>query len=280
MQEGVISNTLEDRIAEFIVNDGYEPFNVLPMSCVLSGSRAYGLNAGKSDRDYLGVHLMDTLYCLEHPDFRPRAQVIRKRFNLVDGDIEEVVEGIKGGDISLDSFEIWKFMTMFLKGSFVVYELLYMPGVHHDPGTEGIFSLMREGITNKIGRVAKGNCAHDWRKDRTNRKKAMMAYYRLLQAIFFLREEEFEWRQEVLFDYIKPDTLTETGRAIRDMYLKPELRKTSLSEKEVIFISEEMERLVTEVDKAMIVTRLPDAVNRKLMKEIRERVVHVRSNLM
>lgn len=276
--EGVLLDAAEEERAEFLINDGF-PVEVIPVTCVLSGSRAYNLHAPGSDRDYLGLHFMDTWECLQHPDFRQNLQVIRKRFHYNQShELEEVPEGVKGSDVSLDSFEMWKFITLLLKGSFVTYEIMYLPTVlHKGEGANGLINLCRQGMTSKIGRVARGNVLHNWAKRKSDRKTTIMAYYRLLQAIYFLREEEFEWDADRLWDYTKPSGLIFTGHKVLESYRDIERRKVDLSEKEVEAVSKEMERLIDEVDKSMIITRLPDYFPKPLLEEILQRVKHTRS---
>ena len=85
-----------DKNTIFILEHGYDSYNVKPVFQVQVGSRGYGTQVPESDWDFVGVHLADTLDILEHPDFRVNNQVIRRRFTK---DFKEVPDGIKGGDI-------------------------------------------------------------------------------------------------------------------------------------------------------------------------------------
>ncbi len=62
MEEGILGSS---EVADFVINSAY-PDDVYPISCVLTGSRAYGLDIGESDWDYVGVHVMNTWNCLKH----------------------------------------------------------------------------------------------------------------------------------------------------------------------------------------------------------------------
>lgn len=274
MNEGIVQgNKRDEEIAEFLINDGY-PADVFPVSCILTGSRAFGINLETSDRDYVGIHLMDTWECLEHPNFRKTPLVIRKQFN---SEMEEMKPGTKGGDISLDSFEFWKFIDLLLKGSFVTYEILYMPVIHHDPSSNSLIELCRAGLTNRIGKAAKGNALHDWGKDKRNRKKAVLSYLRLLQALFYLKEEEFEWKAEPLWDYARPAGLVDHATDVLHRYMDPELRRAPLTDEELNFVPGEIGRLIDEVDLAMVTTKLPDQCPRRILDEILQRVKRTRS---
>lgn len=274
MEEGIIQ---EENIAKFLIDSGYDPYNVLPISCILSGSRAYGLALPNADRDYIGIHLMDTFDCLEHPQFQPKVQVIRKRFT---SDLEEIQEGIKGGSISLDSFEMWKYMTLYLKGSFVAYELLFLPTIHEDPSASAIFDLMREGLTSRFGRVARGFCTHNWIKDRDNRKKTVMTYYRLIQALYLLREGEFEWNADTLLEYVKPSGLITYGLEVIKGYMDEETRSMKIDRELVPKVGNELDSLLEALDRALIVTALPDRVPRAILDNIRYKVKMTRSSMI
>lgn len=273
--EGILAPTEDEAVANFLVDEGYEPFDVVPLCCVLSGSRAYGLASYDSDRDYLGIHMMSTWDCLEHPDFRARVQVIRQRFR---SDLTEVPAGEKGSDISLDSFETWKFITLYLKGSAVSYELLYLPALHSDPAADSLFTLMRQGVTNRIGKMARGVAMHDWAKNKNNRKKAVMAYYRLMQAVVFLRENEFEWEIGNLLEYMEGSNIVNTGKVIIGKYAEPEMRKSPIIEVEAV--GREIHQLIDEVDKAGVTTTLPDQVPKEILEAILQKVKKTRSMMI
>jgi hypothetical protein len=262
----------EYQIDNFIRGDALAGVDVLPCRAILSGSRAYGLDSPDSDWDYLGLHLMQTRDILEHPDFRKNLQVVRMRY---DEDLKEVPNGVKGGMVSLDSFEMWKFITIFIKGSTAAYELLHIQPVHTNHHLEPIFEAMRAGVTTRMGRAAKGNCLHDWRKHKLDRKKTVMAYYRLIQAIAFLREGKYAWQYRELFDYIKPKGMTAAGEDVIAQYMS-EGRETQLTKTMVEYVGLELDALVNEVDKAMIVTKLPDRIPSNLFEEILDLVKQIR----
>jgi len=274
MENGIQTSVTEEEIADFLINDGYPP-ELMPVSCILAGSQAYGLALKDSDRDYVGIHLMDTWSCLEHPDYRPDFQVIRRKFTK---DFQEVSPGVKGGDISLDSFEMWKFINLITKGSFVTYEILYMPEIHHDICSNTLIELCRAALNNKIGKAAKCNAFHDWRRDKSNRKKTVMAYYRLIQAIYFLREMEFEWKADSLWDYVK--SIIPVGGEVLKQYMDVETRLLALDEGQLDKVASEIEKLVDEVGRAMVITKLPDQSPEAVVKEILQVLINTRSGLI
>jgi predicted nucleotidyltransferase len=245
----------EEVVADFIVDEAY-PSDVIPLSCVLSGSRAYGLETPESDHDYIGIHLMNSWECLEHPFFRQDYQVINRRYTTDYKQISTISE--EKTAISLDSFEMWKFVDLIRKGSFQAYEILYLPEIHHAEGINNIILLCRACLTNKISKAVVGMVMNTWGKDKSNRKKTVMAYYRLAQTIYLLKEGEFEWKADTLFDYIK--TTTNLAGTLLLTYKDSTIRDTPIPEDALPTISHEIVHLMNEIDKAMIETSLPSEV--------------------
>lgn len=262
MRSGVIADRKEEEIADFLINSGYGDLDVIPVTCIQTGSRVYGLHSKESDRDYLAIHLMDTWNCLEHPKFRTSLQVIRKSY---DQDHNEVTPG-PDAKMSLDSFELWKTIDLWIKGAFSIYELLYLPTIHHDPTSEYLLTQMRNGLTTKIGYAAIGIYNSDWRKRPHDRKKTVMAFYRLIQSIFLLREGEFQWNAQQLWDYLEGDI--PAAKATLELYMKPNSRKTPLTKEEIYFVEKELEGLVRETKNAIMSSRLPDRVPTTILKEV------------
>jgi hypothetical protein len=262
---GIIQTTGEEHV-ELLLGGAY-PADTVPLICVLSGSRAYGLGAEDSDYDYLGLHLMDTQECLQHPRFRRAEQVIRVAFDL---NLEEVVPGTVKSHLSLDSFEAWKFIDIYLKGAPAAHELLFMPAVYQEATTDEFLSLCREGLTNRLGSAARGIALHGWRQQRTSRKKTLMAYYRLLQAFHFLRDEEFEWTIDGLLALDDVIEFIPTGVRLFTEQMLPQVKNLPLSASEVEEVSRELDILVRLVDRAMITTHLPDQVPSEILGRILE----------
>lgn len=274
MDSGIISNQKDEEVADFLINSGYDDLDVVPISCIQTGSRAYGLHSSKSDRDYLGLHIMDTWQCLEHPKFRDNLQVIRRSF---DEDFNKVPPG-PTAIMSLDSFELWKATELLLKGAFSIYELVYLPTIHHDTTSEHLISLFREGLTTKIGYAAIGNYKSNWLKKPEVRKKTIMTFYRLLQAIYFLRESEFQWNAQQLWDYLKGNIPAAT--ATLKLYMQPDTRNIPLTEGEVFFVKKELEGLVRETENAIVASRLPDRIPSAVLDEILYVIKSTRGNLI
>ncbi len=150
-----------------------------------------------------------------------------------------------------------------------------MPTIHCDHHTANFIDLMREGCTNRIGRSAKSQAVHTWRKKKDNRKQTVMAYYRLIQAIWFLRDYEFVWECKELIDYAKPSGLINTGESIFKEYMSSK-RNKPLTETEIIEASQELEALVGEVDRAMVATALPNQCPRRILDKILHQVEKTR----
>ena len=263
-------------LAEHIVNSPPRDGVYLTDIVTLVGSRAAGLALPKSDWDLVGIHIMESTECFKHPEFSRDLQVIRKRY--LDPN-NEVPPGQPGGWASLDSFELWKFISMWLKGAFVSYEILYLRplattnSIAKSTESPDLFTLMSNGITNRIGRAAKGNILHDWRKRQSNRKVTTMAYYRANQAIHLLHTGEFLPGAHQLINS------TGYGSILTDSYIDPEVRNQPLRSDELTRTTSDMQLLLAELDKALIATRLPDQVPKAIFEEVLRKIVSVRESI-
>lgn len=245
-------------------------------TCTLTGSRAYGLETGASDYDLVAVHVMNPTECFEHPDFRTDLQVIRRKFGE---DLVDMPMGEPGGMASLDSFELWKFVTLWLKGAFVSYEILCtepIMTVANRP-MKDLYDMMRSGLTNRIGKAAKGVITHDWRKCKQDRKKAIMAFYRPLQAVKLLHTGEFEVNARSLWQFGKDSGFKlQAGEDLLSSYLDPQERKVALKEKKINEITEELVMLDGQLERSVISTKFPDQVPKKILESVLQEVVRLR----
>lgn len=277
MKDGVLRfDERGEEIAEFIINQAY-PSNTYPISCILTGIRGYGINFEGLNKSYTGIHFMDTWECLEHPSYRNSPSILKLRYNE---NLEEISAGVKKHKISLDSFEIWKFIDLMIKGSPIVYEMLYMPGIHQDPESGDLLDLCRSGLSNKIGKVAKRTTQYNWRRNKSDRRKTIKIYHNLLQAIFYLREEELEWRADQLIEYAKPTNIIPLGSELLSTYTSKEISNTPLTNKELNTVSIELDKLIGEVDRAMMITRFPSRYPQNILNEVLSIVKLTRSRLI
>lgn len=245
----------------------------------VTGSTAYGLKGPSSDIDLVGIHFMDNSDFLTHPEFRRNVEVVRK---LYDGQCNEIYDN--KSEVSLDSFEWWKFVSLWLKGSFVTFELLHFPnllGVSTIPYFEETLKLMRENCPNRIGYAARGQVMHDWAKRRSDRKKAIIAYYRLLQSLKFLQTQEFEASIHQLKKWYGGTNQQLSGLTqILDVYSQPDKRKSQLDEKELQVASAEISDLLIEVDRNLISTKLPDRVDKGVLEQVLQNSQSIRMFLV
>lgn len=249
-----------------LINISYANNNSVPIVCTLVGSRAYQLDDEQSDSDFIALHLENSEHCLQHPSFKKDCQVIQKTYSL--GLIETPKEQAK---ISIDSFEFWKFITLITKGSFSVYELLYMPPAYARVDFIPLLDLCRCALTSKIAEAAIGlankNCCD---KNKTTNKKAIMAYFRLLQALIFLRENTFEWKADLVFDYHKQ-------RAAQDLLLKYKTNRSTrrlMVDNPDVFI--EINEIIKLVQVAQTQSTLPAAPPQDTLLAILDALLNVR----
>jgi len=258
---------IDDDLATTIVEHTYCNYNVIPMSMILTGSRAYGCATSKSDYDLIGIHLTDTWNCLEHPRYQKTDQVINI---ALDTDLEYVSQSSESALYSVTSFEVWKFIDIWEKGAFAAHEILFMPTIHHNASIDAIEHLMRQGCSNKIGYAAE-HCNRDFKEgdiSPRNLKRLIYYVYRVLQALYMLQEEVFEWDIQELWDYGQ-DLLVPSTNILLEKYLDRENQVLIVTPTELEEVLANSQELVKELQKMRALTKLPekcppDTLNRLL----------------
>jgi len=213
--------------------------------------------------------MLDTREYLKHPDCRVQGDILRLSYNKTG---QKVLEDSKEKSYSVTSFEIWKFIDLYLKGSIVTYDMLYLSPTYYNSEMLELLDILRQGITNKIGKEAKTYAMNNWQKDRTDQRKIVMSFYRLLQAIIFLREEEYVSDVETIWNYPRFAQFS-NGRKVFDKFKQSNFRKTKLSEKEITGTAKELEQLIDEINKASISTSLPEATPKDMLLTIMDNIV-------
>ena len=251
-----------------------DPSSMYPVLYVSTGSNVYGLS-NKFNNEYAGIHLMSTMNYLQHPEFRCGSDISRLSYDCRNS---LVSEDHPSKSFSITSFEISKFISLYTKSSIVVYDILYLSPVFTNPEMIAIINKLKEGITNKIGISAKTYVMNNWQKDKTDQRKIIMSYYRLLQAIVFLREEQYVSDAFSLWEEFPKFNKFKHGKEIFEKFRDSNYIKTKLSENEITGSAKELEELIDEVNKASIATRLPDTTPKPLISSILELVVNKRLN--
>jgi len=252
-----------------------EILNIFPISYVRTGSNVYGLSS-KINQEFAGIHIMDTMNYLKHPDFREKEDILRVSLSKNN---KLTTEDHKNKFYGITSFEIWKFISLYLNGSIVTYDILYLSPEYINPQCEQIMNTLRSGITNKIGISAKTYVMNNWQKDRTDQRKIIMSFYRLLQAITFLREEEYIINAKTLWEEYPQFKKYEYGYRVFSKFVDRDFEKTKLTEKEITGTAKELEMLIDEINKAFIGTRLPDTTPKKLLDYVMKDIVEKRMQL-
>ena len=252
-----------------------EEFNLIhPIHYVNTGSNVYGL-ANRVHKEHAGIHMLETCEYLKHPDYR-QGDILRFSY---DKEGNRVSEDDRNKCHSVTSFEIWKFIDLYLQGKIVVYDMLYLSPSYYDYEMRELLIMLRQGITNKIGKEAKAYVMNNWQKDRTDQRKIVMSFYRLLQAIVFLREEEYVSDAKTLWDYPRFQEFP-YGKKVFEKFKNSNFRKTKLSEKEITGTAKELELLIDEINKASILTRLPETTSKDIMLTLISNVVTKRTQLI
>ena len=259
---------------EFL-SKGSEFTKIYPVTYVLTGSPAYGL-ADKPFKEYVGIHILDTSRYLQHPEFKNDLDITRSSY---DENFKPVSEDNKNKSFSITSFEIWKFISLYLKGSLVVYDTLYLSSVFDSPEMLDVLNNLKKGINNKISISSKRYALNNWKKDKKDLRKVIMSYYRLLQAIVFLREEQFVSDINDLWQNQKFNNLI-YGRKIYYKFVESNFEKAQLLDSEIAKIADEFQGLIDEVNKASIATRLPDKTSSQTLNPIFDSIIKKRIDLV
>ena len=252
------------------------PSSMFPVLYVSTGSNVYGLSNTQND-EYAGIHFTSTLNYLQHPDFKVKTDILRlsynDKYNLVLEDHPERLFGIT-------SFEISKFISLYTRSSIVVYDILYLSPMYVNPEMIDIVDKLKEGITNRIGLSAKTYVLNNWQKDRTNQKRIIMSYYRLLQAITFLRDEEYVSDASALWEEFPKFHRFTYGKELFQKFKNSDFEKIKLTEREITGTARELEDLIDEVNKASITTRLPDTSPKDILSSLLSSMIQKRLNFI
>jgi len=252
MREGVLDNS--DNREDFILYSVY-PNNIYPVSYILTGLKSYGLTGNWS---YLGIHMMDTSNCLIHPSRRESLQIVQKSYDM------NLMETPKGNYLSMISFELWELQNLIQQGMFQAYELLFMPEIYRNPEMNSILSLCREALNNRIGEQAIQYSLFQSRRRITSRR-VILSYYRLLQAIYFLRERDFEWNIKKLFFECNVSSIAQG----QDLLLKYIDGDTTPPKN----IFGELSSLMQEVDSTVLHSTLSDISSQSLLDKIDNEII-------
>jgi predicted nucleotidyltransferase len=234
-----------------------EMYDVIPISYILSGSRAYGLAKETSDYDYYGIHFMDPTQCFEHPDFRTSRDV---KIVRLDKELNEIEDDTEKALVTVTSYEMWKFIDLYLKGAITTYELLFLPTVNNNNRWNKLADLMRKGLTCKIGYNVSSFVGKDLKKQDNKLKTVIMDYYRIYQALEFLTTEEFIWDTDKLFANGTPES-----QKLLNLYKTKDSKDINWTYE---FFAKELTYLVNELDKTTIDSNLPSSCSREILDEV------------
>lgn len=241
--------------AEFIINEAYDIDDIIPLVCILSGSRAYGNAKEESDYDYIGIHVVDTWNLLEHPNFTNTYQVIKRKYNSNGREYDSNEKDCNRG-VNLISFELWKFISLYLKGDHKAFQLLYMPVIHENNNVIGkLISLCQQGIHSQNAKLITGELYRAIEELKSGKQiKTRTIMYHALQTLLFLEEQEFEWNAASLFNIPIPT-----------------------NEKAII---KEFQLLIDRICKAARESNLPEECPEIIIKEILLEAKHLRGKLI
>ena len=228
--------------------------DVTPLIVSESGWGYWGIDSSFGKKEFLSVHLMDSWECLQHPDFRRNSQYLIKKYL---DDFTPIVNTSQEADLSIVSLELWTFMSSFFDQKIEAYDLIYSIPVYIDNMIQPIISEMRKGATNQIGNLGE-KLFNDYGKlCSATETETLYVYFRLLQALFFLRTGKFIWDSRQLFD----DSIV----------AKQILQKDNISPET---IKKDLAFIIEEINLATKASSLPD----KVPAEIQSNLLRIAQN--
>jgi uncharacterized protein len=225
----------------------------------VSGAHLYGFPSPDSDYDLRGVHLL------------PLPEVVGLNIGRETMQVEEIREGL---ELDLVTHDAKKFFGLMLKKNGYVLEQLFSPLIiQTSPEHEELKAIGKKCITKHHAHHYFGFARTEWKlfgKENPPRVKPLLYIFRvLLTGIYLMQVGEIE------------ANLVQLNEIFRLSYL-PELveRKINGKEKGVLpeadleFYGREYERLVTELEKAMNKSALPEKPTAK--EELNDLLIRLR----
>ena len=209
----------------------------------ISGAHLYGFPSADSDFDLRGVHIL------------PLREVVGLNIGRETFQVEEIREGL---ELDLVTHDAKKFFGLMLKKNGYVLEQLYSPLiVQTSPEHEELKSIGKKCITKFHAHHYFGFARTEWKlfqKENPHRVKPLLYIFRvLLTGIYLMQTDEIEANLLKLNDIFKLPYI-------------PELVECKVSGKEngilpeadLEFYGREYERLVVELERAMVKSNLPE----------------------
>ena len=189
--------------------------NAEPLLYVVAGSRGNRINGINSDYDIVGIHMSDVL---QHPSKRGSWEVITKQID---------------DTCSLVSYEAWKFIELLNKGAFAAFEIRDLPAIFTSIDCDFFIRSVRasKSIPSSFPYSCTGNYKSDWPKDKNERKKAVMACFRLCQGISMLAFNHIDHDAPRLIEKINREVMKlPVMEVVFHNYLQEHMRKVRLTD--------------------------------------------------
>lgn len=216
---------IRDAILNAVKANGAEP-----LLYVTSGSRGNRINGINSDYDIVGIHM--------HPDVLHPPTHRREQWEVIIQQPEETV--------SVVSYEGWKFLELLKKGAFAAFEIRDLPHIFLSPLYDNFAKELRQqgSVPTSFVYSGTGNFKSDWPKNKLDRKKAVMAYFRLCQSVGVLSFGRVLHDAQELMKKVHQEVFgIPIGITVLHNYMQPEMRKVPLSEELSRDVDDELTRL-------------------------------------
>ncbi len=244
-----------------------QKYNVEGIGYVLTGSRAYGVSLPTSDYDVIGIHISSEI--LEHPKYRKPWEVLSAQ---------------PSENLSIVSYEAWKYLEMLQNGAFTAYEIRTLPviglGMYANFWTSvrrqtaiptgSFYSALGNYRSDTISKIKKGE-----------RKGILMGYYRLIQAYKALKEGIFVTNLPALFNWYHEEVYNiQAGLNLLLDHMEPKLRNQPISDTRFLNELVLIERLLAQSVKAQDAHSYPrDGLENMLKALKRDRIALIQKDI-
>ena len=263
----------ENQILRYIQNSLVTSNNA-PLFLTECKSRALQFSDQKPpEKTLLGVYLCSPQdYAIPH-EFRTTPNINRKRLNenLEETDIDPV--------LAIDLFELDKFISLWVKGSPIIYPMLIGPKYIHN-SLELRHSLMKLCLTNKVGKIVLDSAISEWQRNKNDFRKVAKSAYRLIQVHKYLVTKQWIEDYDSILTYSKVICVPNLTKILNTYNLVIKDHSTDVTLwslfQETDVIIKDFIWLEQEIKKAMIFTTLPDRIPKDCFNSIIENVKEVR----
>ncbi len=239
-----------------------------PLLYVVAGSRGNRINGINSDYDIVGIHM--------HPDVLHPLEYRREQWDVI---LQQPAQ-----NVSVVSYEAWKYLDLLKRGAFAAYEIRDLPSIFVLPDNGFVQELRQQtSVPTTFVYSSTGNYRKDWPKDKKSRKKAVMSYFRLCQAVGVLTYRKVIHDAAELIKKVDAEVFElPIGTVVLHNYMQESMRKVPLSDELSMEVDMELSRLNHWVDSTVQARKAiqydQDDLDHLVARLYEDRVNYIRKN--